>query len=235
MFFILYSLIVRLIDAFEDQIRTAVEKAITQKIVEGVKSLDSMLQKIPKEVKVDDVVSLNVTFVDDPLFGNSFIEFDIDGLFVSSNFIEENQVPKKLLKDTSSLGVPCEGSEMLGISLDQAVFNTASALYFQVICFIIMFVFFTRLLIVSPYMVLLLKNLIISLNILLLDLLLFLMFFLGNFVYFGLVFFLYTFFMVTDSTLGFFLGKKYEIIQVSKFFFVLFSHFKYMILKTLIY
>lgn len=124
-----------MIDAFEDQIRTAVEKAITQKIVEGIKSLDSMLQKIPKEVKVDDVVSLNVTFMDDPLFGNSFIEFDIDGLFVSSNFIEAYRVPEKLLKDTSSSRVPCQRLEMLGISLDQAVFNTASALYFQVYCF----------------------------------------------------------------------------------------------------
>ncbi|KAJ6823187.1 putative BPI/LBP family protein [Iris pallida] len=114
--------------AFEDQIRAAVEKAITKKITEGTSKLDSLLQSLPKKIDVDHNVALDVTFVDDPLFGNSSIEFDINGLFVPS----ENAALSSYLNDNSKLSDSCLGtSNMLGISLDEAVFNSASVVYFQ--------------------------------------------------------------------------------------------------------
>ncbi|KAK2979015.1 hypothetical protein RJ640_013649 [Escallonia rubra] len=116
------------VDAFERQIGSAVENAIVKKLGEGVSKLGSLLQSLPKEISVDDTASLNVTFVGDPLLGDTSIGFEINGLFT------ENK------KDTVSVYYP-ENSQpsicstdpfkMLGISLDEAVFNSASAFYFD--------------------------------------------------------------------------------------------------------
>jgi hypothetical protein len=58
-----------------------VENAITKKITEGALKLDSFLGNLPKKVDLDSVAAMNVTFVNDPLFKSSSVEFDIDGLF----------------------------------------------------------------------------------------------------------------------------------------------------------
>ncbi|MQM00661.1 hypothetical protein Taro_033398 [Colocasia esculenta] len=117
-----------LVNAFEDQIRAAVETAIKKKTIEGISKIDSLLQKLPKEVRVDDIVSMNVTFVGEPSSGNSSVEFDIDGLFtdahkvVVSNLLHMNSEPSNLCEEP----IP-----MLGISLNEAVFNSASIVYFE--------------------------------------------------------------------------------------------------------
>lgn len=116
------------VNAFEDQIRSAVETAITKKITEGVSKLQLLLQSLPKKIDVDDGVALNVTFVNDPIFGDSSIEFDINGLFIPSY---EVVLPRHSYKEALS-SISCLGaSKMLGISLDEAVFNSASLVFFQ--------------------------------------------------------------------------------------------------------
>lgn len=118
-----------MIDAFEEQIGDAVENAITKKLKEGILKLDSFLQALPKEIPLDDNGSLNVTLVDAPLLSNSSIGFEISGLFTPRKGVS---VPRYSKKVSQSLISCKDQSKMLGISLDGAVFNSASALYFDV-------------------------------------------------------------------------------------------------------
>ncbi|XWS75826.1 hypothetical protein CRYUN_Cryun01aG0125400 [Craigia yunnanensis] len=117
-----------MINAFEEQIGSAVEIAITNKLKDGILKLDSFLQSLPKEIPVDDNASLNVSFVENPLLSSSSIEFDINGLFT-----ERKKVPvPKHYRYTWQPSVFCsDQSRMLGISLDEAVFNSASALHYD--------------------------------------------------------------------------------------------------------
>ncbi|KAF4368244.1 putative BPI/LBP family protein At1g04970 [Cannabis sativa] len=117
-----------LIDAFEEEIESAVENGITKKLKEGTLKLDSFLQALPKEIPLDDNGSLNVTLVNVPLLSNSSIGFDINGLFTSSR---NAPVPRYTEKNSQSLSACEDPPKMLGISLDEAVFNSASALYFN--------------------------------------------------------------------------------------------------------
>lgn len=116
-------------DAFEGQIGSAVEHAIAKKLEEGVLKLKSLLQGLPKEISVDDIAALNVTFVNDPLLSNTAIGFEINGLFMKT---ETATVVNNFHKNLQSLVSCTDLSKMLGISLDEAVFNSASALYFNV-------------------------------------------------------------------------------------------------------
>lgn len=122
----------RFADAFENNIRSAVENAITKKIFEGTGKLDSFLQSLPKQIDMDNIAALNVTFVDDPVVGNSSIEFDVNGLFVQST---RDLTASYLHKHSHSIySVQCGNTlKMLGISLDEAVFDSASLVLFEVI------------------------------------------------------------------------------------------------------
>ncbi|KAF5482545.1 hypothetical protein F2P56_003103 [Juglans regia] len=117
-----------MVDAFEGQIGSAVEKAITKKLDEGILKLDSFLQTLPKEIPVDDNASLNITFVNDPLLSNSSIVFEINGLFTGR---KRAPVPKHRLENSQSSVFCPSSSRMLGITLDEAVFNSASAFYYN--------------------------------------------------------------------------------------------------------
>ncbi|XP_048232629.1 putative BPI/LBP family protein At1g04970 isoform X2 [Ricinus communis] len=117
-----------MIDAFEEQIGAAVESAITKKLREAILEFDSFLQALPKEIPVDDNASLNVTFVKDPSLSNSTIGFNINGLFTAK---EKIPVPMLNYKNSQPSVFCTDPSKMLGISLDEAVFNSASALYYD--------------------------------------------------------------------------------------------------------
>ena len=120
----------RFIDAFSNHIRSSVENAITKKIMEGALKLDSLLGNLPKKIDLDSVAAMNVTFVNDPLFKSSSVEFDIDGLFVPSN---ETVVPRDMILGDIKYALPLgSSSKMLWISLDEDVFNSVSDLYFKV-------------------------------------------------------------------------------------------------------
>jgi hypothetical protein len=117
-----------MVNAFKDQIGSSVESTIAKKLTEGVSDLDSFLQSLPKEIPVDDNADLNVTFTSDPILRNSSITFEIDGLFTKG---ETNQVLKSFFKKSVSLVICPGNSKMLGISVDEAVFNSAAALYYN--------------------------------------------------------------------------------------------------------
>lgn len=118
-----------MVDAFGAQIASAVENAITKKLKEGISKLDSLLQSLPKEVHVDHNASLNVTFVNDPQLSSSSIGFEINGLFMG----RQNEIlPNLYYHRNQHLSVLCrDPAKMLGITLDEAVFNSASSLYYD--------------------------------------------------------------------------------------------------------
>ncbi|KAA0053253.1 putative BPI/LBP family protein [Cucumis melo var. makuwa] len=78
---LLVSFINRLVDTFEEQISSAVEKAICKKLGKGILKVDSFLQALPKEVQVNDNASFDITFAEKPLLSNSSIGLKINGLF----------------------------------------------------------------------------------------------------------------------------------------------------------
>ncbi|XBH92833.1 hypothetical protein VPH35_083880 [Triticum aestivum] len=117
------------IDAFSNHIRSSLENAIMNKIVEGASKLDLFLGGLPKEIYVDRVATMNVTFINDPRFSSSSVEFDIDGLFIPSN----KTAPQSDMHfgDTKLAPPLGSSSNMLWISLDEDVFNSVSSLYFK--------------------------------------------------------------------------------------------------------
>lgn len=123
------SFSLRMFDAFKEQIGSAVENAITKQLKEGSLKLDSFLQALPKEIPLKDTASLNVTLVNDPLLSNSSIGFEINGLFTPRQKVPVSRYHGKNLQPLVTCG---NSSKMLGISLDEAVFNSASASFFNV-------------------------------------------------------------------------------------------------------
>ncbi|WKA12540.1 hypothetical protein VitviT2T_029915 [Vitis vinifera] len=117
-----------LVDAFKEQIASAVEDSVSKRIREGIIKLDSLLQSVPKEIPVDHVAALNVTFVKDPVSSNSSIDFEINGLFTAkdgipapTNYHKKHRAP-----------VSCTGpAKMIEMSLDENVFNSATSVYFK--------------------------------------------------------------------------------------------------------
>ncbi|KAL6143972.1 hypothetical protein ACLB2K_054667 [Fragaria x ananassa] len=117
-----------MINAFEEQIGSAVENAITKKLKDGIVKLDTLLQALPKEIPLDDDTYLNATFVNEPVLSNSSIGFEINGLFTARR---KPSVSEYLNKDTKALVACSDPSKMLGIALDEAVFNSVAATYFD--------------------------------------------------------------------------------------------------------
>ncbi|KAJ9672233.1 hypothetical protein PVL29_025741 [Vitis rotundifolia] len=117
-----------LVDAFKEQIASAVEDSVSKRIREGIIKLDSLLQSVPKEIPVDHVAALNVTFVKDPVSSNSSIDFEINGLFTAKDGIPApNNYHKKHRAPVSCTGP----AKMIEISLDENVFNSATSVYFK--------------------------------------------------------------------------------------------------------
>ncbi|OAY55650.2 putative BPI/LBP family protein At1g04970 isoform X2 [Manihot esculenta] len=121
----LYQVVV---DAFEGPIGSAVENAISKKIKEGISKLDSRLQSLPKQVSVDHVSAMNVTFTGNPVLVNSSIEIDINGLFMTRDNVLIPSYYYKGLQASDSSNCP---AKMIGISLHENVFNTAAVVYFN--------------------------------------------------------------------------------------------------------
>ncbi|WCJ33008.1 lipid-binding serum glycoprotein family protein [Euphorbia peplus] len=120
-----------LVDAFEGPIGTAIQKAISNKIEKGVQKLDSRLQSLPKRVPIDHVSAMNVAFMDDPLFTNSSVKLDIDGLFAAlDNVLVPNYYYYNTVMQASDNTLICP-SKMIGVLLHEDVFNSASLVYFN--------------------------------------------------------------------------------------------------------
>ena len=127
-----FSIWVSVLDAFEEQIRASLETTIKKKLTDGISKVDSLMQNLPKQVKVDDFVSLNVTFVNQPVLESSSIALDIDGLFSGNYNSQKFEGSSAIQKNSLDTAFCHDRSPMLGISLDEDVFSSASLSYFQV-------------------------------------------------------------------------------------------------------
>lgn len=116
------------VDAFEEPIRSEVSKEIIKKLKAGVLKLGSVVQSLPKLISVDNIASLNTTFVNDPFLSDNSLGFGINGLFVDSR--KGNYLYGKKLQPPVSCSDP---QKMVGIALDEAVFNSGFALYYNAI------------------------------------------------------------------------------------------------------
>ncbi|CAI0432175.1 unnamed protein product [Linum tenue] len=118
-----------MIDAFAGRITSAVESTITKNLKDGIDKLDAFLQSLPKEIPVDNIASLNVTFLSDPLLTSNSIQFDINGLFMARQ--NTSSTSMEYFRNSQSSVLCSDPSKMLGIELDEAVFNSACALYYN--------------------------------------------------------------------------------------------------------
>lgn len=115
-----------LVDAFEGRIRAAVESAVTSKLMEGITSLDSFLQNLPKEIGIDNTVALNFTVMETPVVGPTSISIGVEGLFLDVRSSDVLLLPLYNLQPRISCSGP---SKMLEIALSQAVLNSAADVY----------------------------------------------------------------------------------------------------------
>ncbi|KAI5351058.1 hypothetical protein L3X38_003949 [Prunus dulcis] len=117
-----------LVDAFEGQIVSAVEDNISKKIREGIMKLDSLLKSLPKQIALDDIAALNVTFVGNPVLSNSSIEFQINGLIMAPNDDFASSLYNKGSLDHVLFNAP---AKMVEISLHENVFSSVSLVFFN--------------------------------------------------------------------------------------------------------
>ncbi|CAN1799476.1 Putative BPI/LBP family protein At1g04970 [Linum perenne] len=117
-----------LVDAFQNTIKSKVEKAVANKIRDGIAKLDTKLQSIPKLIKIDPTAALNVTFVNDPIFHSSSVELQINGLFTSLG----NSLIPYYYRQSRGPSLFCDdGSHMIGIALHEDVLDSAATAYFN--------------------------------------------------------------------------------------------------------
>lgn len=117
----------RVVDAFEKNIMSTVENKITDKILENMKKLDSLLESLPKERKIDDSVAVNLTFTGNPVLADSSAEVETNGLFIP-NGDDGGKVSRSPSTSLFRAGV----KKMVAISLQGEVFNSATLVYFNV-------------------------------------------------------------------------------------------------------
>ncbi|XP_076904713.1 putative BPI/LBP family protein At1g04970 isoform X2 [Bidens hawaiensis] len=116
-----------ILDAFKEEIESTVAKTITNILKTEISKLGYVLQNLPKQIPVDGVAALNVTLVNSPFLSDSSLGFEINGLFI------ENKSDKRLYGNSLQPPVRCsDPSKMIGIALDEAVFKSALALYYNI-------------------------------------------------------------------------------------------------------
>ncbi|KAK3014524.1 hypothetical protein RJ639_010074 [Escallonia herrerae] len=116
------------VDALKENIGSAVEDAVSKKIRDGVVTLDSVLQSLPKAVILGDTAALNVSFVSDPLLTNSSVDLEIDGLFTAKDKVV---ISSRYDRNFQALGLCKSPDKMAGISLHENVFNSALFVYYD--------------------------------------------------------------------------------------------------------
>ncbi|XP_021906076.1 putative BPI/LBP family protein At3g20270 isoform X2 [Carica papaya] len=118
------------VDAFQWKIVSAVEDAVCKKVREGIDKLDLLLQSVPKQKRIDNIASLNITFVNNPVLSSSSIELEIDGLFTTNKQIMFSEYYNE---GSRRSGFCNHLPRMVEFSLQENVFNSAAFVYFNVI------------------------------------------------------------------------------------------------------
>lgn len=119
----------RVADAFNEDIISSVEDAVSNKIKDGIINVDSLLKSVPKEIQIDNVAAINVTIVNDPVFTDSSFELEIDGLFTANDETVISSLQREVKEDSNSCGGV---DKMILISLHEKVFHSAVSVYFEV-------------------------------------------------------------------------------------------------------
>lgn len=105
------------------------ENAVNKKIEYGILKLDSLLRALPKEISLGRFAALNATFVNEVILNDGSVGFEINGLFTTA----DKSLTSSYRHQNSRPSLTCIGLEkMLRVSLDEAVFNSGSASYFNV-------------------------------------------------------------------------------------------------------
>lgn len=117
-----------IVDFFEDDIVSAVEDTITNKVIDAVVKLDTVFQSLPKEISFGDVATLNVTITDGPIMSATSLLIGIDGLFTQiDDEVTSVRYGVNLLSDSL-----CNNPQkMVAISVHENVLNSASLVYFN--------------------------------------------------------------------------------------------------------
>jgi lipopolysaccharide-binding protein len=118
----------RFVYAFDDEIRGAIESAISTAIISGAGKLDTFLLELPRILPIDDTSAIDVTVVDDPFVGPTFLSVAAKGEFVS---LKQPTLPPQ--PDHSlSPGIFCKDSaKMVTIALCDYVINSAAEVYYE--------------------------------------------------------------------------------------------------------
>ncbi|MFS7999343.1 putative lipid binding protein BPI/LBP [Helianthus anomalus] len=120
------------LDAFKDEILSTVEKSITKTLNGEILKLENALQSLPKQISVDNVATLNATFVNNPFLSDRSLGFEINGLFIENKTDTHSYINSVNVRDGLQPPVRCsDPSKMIGIALDEAVFKSAFALYYN--------------------------------------------------------------------------------------------------------
>lgn len=115
--------------AFDEEIRSAVEAAISKRIIASSEQLDNYLQALPRNLPIDDVSAIDVTIVEDPLVNPTFLSVGLKGEFTSLVKPMNFTFPDHGLEP----GLFCSDStKMVTIALMDYVINSATAVYYEV-------------------------------------------------------------------------------------------------------
>lgn len=117
-----------MVNAFENKIKSSIEEAISKKIAEVIFQVDSEMQNLPKKIQIHSLATLNVTVVNDIVLSDTFIGFEINGLFTAADKMSPFKYDPKKSQPFVSCGKP---AKMIGLLLHQNVINSALVTFFS--------------------------------------------------------------------------------------------------------
>ncbi|KAL4566886.1 hypothetical protein LXL04_031012 [Taraxacum kok-saghyz] len=117
-----------IVDYFEDDIISAVEDTITNKVTDAVIQLDSVFQSFPKEINFGNISNLNVTITEGPTMTPTSLLIGINGLFTQ---IAPKVTSSHYTNSLLSTGSCNDKEKMVRISVHENVINSASMAYFN--------------------------------------------------------------------------------------------------------
>ena len=119
----------RFVYAFDEEIRAAIEAAISKRIIASADELDEYLQALPRNLPIDDVSAVDVTIVEDPMVSPAFLSVGVKGEFSSLEKSVNFTFPDHGLEP----GLFCSDStKMVTIALMDYVINSATDVYYEV-------------------------------------------------------------------------------------------------------
>lgn len=116
------------VNVFDAEIRAAIGTTISKRIVAIAEKLDNTLQALPRHLPIDDVSAVDVTIMQDPVIGPTFLSVCMKGEFVSlvkpsNSTCLDYELQSELLHSDST--------KMVTVALREDVINSAIAVYYE--------------------------------------------------------------------------------------------------------